>query len=205
MVLKELDPFGGSAQEVAARLEADKLAYYLRRYYRRSHAVDVLNGVRIQSGSSMAQVDHVLLHEYGMMVLLRQPAQGRMRVDLDGQWFREQADDWRPMASPITHAYVQALLLRSQMDRKVHQRGFFDQMDLDVLVVLEDGCELEWPTSGPSEEVCERDQVYEHVERQLTQYRNRATRSGPLNEAERRTLGEFLCAMHRPLGRAGRI
>ena len=205
MVLKELDPFGGSPGEVAARIEADKLAYCLRRCFRRSHSVDVLNGLRIQSGSSMAQVDHLLLHEYGMLVLMRQPARGRMRVDLDGQWFCDQGDDWRLMASPITHAYVQALLLKSQMDRRVHQRGFFDQLDLDVLVVLDDACVVNWPSSGPLDEVCLRDEVDEHVGRQLMQYRDSTTRPGPLNEAERRTLGEFLCAVHQPLGRAGRI
>ncbi|MEO6625206.1 MAG: nuclease-related domain-containing protein [Burkholderiaceae bacterium] len=204
MVLKELDPFGGGPDELADRMEADKLAYYLRRHYRLSNSVDVLNGVRVLSGSSMARVDHLLLHEYGMLVLLREPARGRMRVDLDGQWFREQGDGWTPMASPITHAYVQALLLNSQMDRKGHQRGFFNQMDLDVLIVLDDGCVVNWPTSGPLDEVCMRDDVHDHVERQLTQCLNSATRPGPLNEAKRRTLCEFLCAVHQPLGREGR-
>lgn len=205
MILKELDPFDGSPGEVSARMESDKLAYYLRRYFRRSTSVDVLNGVRVLSGSSMAQVDHLLLHEYGMMVLLREPTQGRVRIDLDGQWFRARGAGWIAMASPITNAYVQALLLKSQMDRRVQQRGFFDQMELDVLVVLDDGCELEWPGSGPLDEVSRRDDVYEHVERRLSQCQHMATRPGRLNAAERRTLGEFLRATHQPSTRARRI
>ncbi len=205
MILKELDPFDGNPDEVAARMEADKLAYYLRRYFRRSQTVDVLNGVRVVSGSSMAQVDHLVLHEHGMMVLMRETTQGRVRIDLDGQWFRAQAAGWRAMASPITHAYVQALLLKAQMDRRVQQPGFFDQMELDVLVVLDDGCDLEWPSSGPLDEVSRRDDVYDHVERRLLQCQHAATRPGRLNVAERRTLGEFLCVVHQPLTRARHI
>lgn len=203
MILKELDPFGGNRAEMAARIEADKLAYYLRRYFRRSREVDVLNGVRVLSGRSMAQVDHLLLHGHGILVLLRETTRGGLRIDQEGQWFRGGAAGWTPIASPITHAYVQGLLLKSQMDRRVHQRGFFDQIELDVLVVLDDACALVWPMSGPLAEVCRREDVYAHIELRLLHCRSAITRAPPLNELERRTLGEFLCAVHQPLGYPG--
>ena len=112
MILKELDPFRGDPAEMAARIEADRLAYYLRRYFRRSREVDVLNGVRVLSGSSMAQVDHLLLHGHGIVVLMRQATQGGLRIDQEGQWFRGGGASSTPIASPITHAYVQGLLLK---------------------------------------------------------------------------------------------
>ena len=205
MILKELDPFRGNPAEVASRIEADKLAYYLRRYFRRSREVDVLNGVRVLSGSSMAEVDHLLLHGHGMLVLLRESSQGGLKIDLEGQWFRGGGDRWTPMASPITHAYVQGLLLKSQMDRRVNQRGFFDQIELDVLIVLDDACQMNWPSSGPLAEVCRRDDLYEHVEQRLLKSGSATSRAPPLNESERRTLGEFLCAVHQPLGRAASL
>ena len=203
MILKELDPFRGDPAEMAARIEADRLAYYLRRYFRRSREVDVLNGVRVLSGSSMAQVDHLLLHGHGIVVLMRQATRGGLRIDQEGRWFRGGGASSTPIASPITHAYVQGLLLKSQMDRRVHQRGFFDQIELDVLVVLDDACELIWPMSGPLAEVCRREDVYEHIELRLMQCRSAIARPPPLNELERRTLGEFLCTVHQPLGHAG--
>ena len=79
----------------------------------------------------------------------------------------------------------------------------FDQIELDVLVVLDDACELIWPMSGPLAEVCRREEVYEHIERRLLQCRSAIARPPPLNELERRTLGEFLCTVHQPLGHAG--
>lgn len=58
MILKELDPFlGGSPHALAARIAADRMAYYLRRYYRHSVEVDVLNGLRVRSGGSVSRVE----------------------------------------------------------------------------------------------------------------------------------------------------
>ena len=85
MILKELDPFhGGDEQAFAARISADRMAYYLRRYFRRSSTVDVLNGLRIRSGGSMARIDHLLLHAHGMLVIEREDVGGRVQIDDDG-------------------------------------------------------------------------------------------------------------------------
>ena len=87
MILKELDPFhGGDERAMAVRISADRLAYYLRRFYRRSTEVDVLNGLRIRSGGSMARIDHLLLHAHGMLVIEREDVGGPVRIDDDGQW-----------------------------------------------------------------------------------------------------------------------
>jgi len=203
MILKELDPFRGNPGDIDARLEADKLAYYLRRYYRRSYAVDVLNGLRVQSGHSVAQIDHLLMHAHGLLVLMREPTRGRMRVSLDGDWLQWSTSGWRQLPSPITHAYVQALLLKSLLDRRVQQPGFFDRLEFDVLVVLDDGYELQWPDSGSLVEVCKREEVFERAEGRFAQSASQALRPGSLTPTERQTLGEFLCLAHRPLAHDG--
>ena len=199
MIFKELDPFRGNPCDVDARLEADKLAYYLRRFYRRSHAVDVLNGLHVQSGQSTARIDHLLMHAHGLLVLLREPTRGRMQVSLDGNWLCWAAGTWRQLRSPITHAYVQALLLKSLLDLRVKQKGFFDGLELDVLVVLDDSCELQWPDSGSLVEVCKREEVFERCEYRFAQCASQALRPGALTQTERQTLGEFLCLAHRAL------
>ena len=199
MILKELDPFhGGDEQAFAARISADRMAYYLRRYYRYSTTVDVLNGLRIRSGGSMARIDHLLLHAYGMLVIEREDVGGRVQIDDDGNW--TSWADGRPLVlgSPITLAYVQALLLKAFLDKRVRQKGFFDNQELDVLVVVADDCEVDWPQTGPLVEVCNRDAVFDRVTARLEQCRLAARGPGPLTEAERRTLGSFLCLSHWP-------
>lgn len=199
MILKELDPFhGGDEQAFAARISADRMAYYLRRYFRRSEAVDVLNGLRIRSGGSMARIDHLLLHAHGMLVIEREDVGGRVQIDDDGNW--TSWVDERPLVlgSPITRAYVQALLLKAFLDRRVRQKGFFDNLELDVLVVVGDDCEVDWPQTGQLVEVCNRDAVFDRVSQRFEQSRLSARGPGPLTEAERRTLGSFLCLSHWP-------
>lgn len=197
MVLKELDPFRGGPAQVAGRLAADRLAYHLRRHYRRSRDVDVLNGVRVDSGHAVAEIDHLVLHGHGLVAIQREPTRRRLRVDHDGCWFRESDAAWVAISSPITQAYVQALLLKSLMDRRVHQRGFFDHIEIDVLIVLNDTCILEGDQVEVLAEVCRREEVHGRIEQRVAQCVRIAHRPPPLNPAERRTLGEFICMVHR--------
>ena len=54
MVLKELDPFvGRTPEEIAVRIAQDRMAYQLRRIFGKSKEVDVLNFLRIGSGSTV--------------------------------------------------------------------------------------------------------------------------------------------------------
>lgn len=196
MILKELDPFLGGPDDLEARISADRMAYYLRRYYRSSTEVDVLNDLSVRSGNSTARVDHLLMHSYGLLVVEREDVTGVMRIDDDGQWTRRHGDQLVPMGSPITRAYVQALLLKALLDRRTRKRGFFDTLELDVLVVVPDACEIDWPLTGRLSEVCTREQVHQRVTARLAECRMAAARAGPLSESERRVLGEFLCQSH---------
>ncbi len=199
MILKELDPFrGGDERALAARISADRMAYYLRRYYRRSTEVDVINGLRILSGGSLARIDHLLLHADGMLVIEREDVDGRIQIDDDGQWTALIDGELVPMGSPITRAYVQALLLKAFLDRRVRQKGFFDNHELDVLVVVSDDCEIRWPDTGRLAEVCSRELVHERITRRIDECRAMARRPGPLTAPERRTLGWFLRSAHWP-------
>ncbi len=102
------------------------------------------------------------------------------------------------MGSPITSAYVQALLLKAFLDKRVRQKGFFDSLELDVLVVVTDDCAIEWPQTGRLAEVCSREEVSDRVNARVAQSREMTNGNGPLNASERRALGRFLRSVHRP-------
>ncbi len=204
MILKELDPFLGGPEALAARISADRMAYYLRRFYRRSDAVDVVNQLSVRSGKSTARADHLLLHAHGLLVVQREDVAGRVWIDDDGQWLQWSSGQLVSMGSPITRAYVQALLLKAFLDKRVRQKGFFDQLELDVLVVVSDDCEIEWPRTGRLAEVCNREQVFERVTECLAQSCGTAAGKGPLTPGERRVLGKFLRLSHCPLPLAAR-
>ncbi len=199
MILKELDPFhGGDDRALAARISADRLAYYLRRYYRHSTEVDVINGLRIQSAGSLTRIDHLLLHSHGMLVIEREEVDGQVQIDDDGQWTTRMNGRTASLGSPITRAYVQALWLKAFLDRRVRQKGFFDHLELDVLVVVSDDCEIRWPDGGRLVEVCSREVIHDRVASRLEQCRAAARGPGLLTAIERRTIGWFLSASHWP-------
>lgn len=202
MVLKELDPFyGGSPDEIASRIAQDRMAYQLRRFFGKSEEIDVLNYLRVSSGSEVAHVDHLLLHPYGLLVVERDNLLGRVQIKDDGQWVRWRNGEPSEMRSPITRAYLRALSLKAFLDKNVKQKGFFDAIELDILVAVPDTAAIQWPTVGPLVEVCNADQVHERVTQRVAQCRRMATASGVLTSAERRRLGEFLRSLHRPLAK----
>ncbi len=199
MILKELDPFYGRRQEeIAARIAQDRMAYHLRRFFGKSQDVDVLNYLRVGSGSLVAHVDHLLLHPYGLLVVERENLSGRVQITDDGQWMRRGDNQATEMRSPITRAYLRALSLKAFLDKNVKQKGFFDGVKLDVLVAVPDTGSIQWPSMGPLAEVCNADLVFQRVNERIMQYRRIAIASGVLNAAERRRLGDFLCSLHRP-------
>ncbi|MEO6625205.1 MAG: nuclease-related domain-containing protein [Burkholderiaceae bacterium] len=202
MVLKELDPFvGRTPEEVSVRIAQDRMAYHLRRIFGKSAEVDVLNYLRIGSGNTVVLVDHLLLHPFGLLVLERENITEPVRVKDDGQWLRERAGEPVEMRSPITRAYLRALSLKAFLDKNVRQKGFFDRVELDVLVAVPDASNIQWPTMGPLVEVCNADQVHERVMQRIAQCKRLANAPGVLTGAERRRLAEFLCDLHRPMGK----
>lgn len=202
MILKELDPFlGRTPPEMELRMAQDRMAYQLRRFFGKSTEVDVLNHLRIGSGSTVALVDHLLLHPFGLIVLERENLVEPVHIQDDGQWMRMRAGGAVEMRSPITRAYLRALSLKAFLDRNVRQKGFFDRVELDVLVAVPNIDLIRWPTMGSLVEVCNPEQVQERVQRRIAQCQRVASGPGILTASERRRLSDFLRSQHRPANR----
>lgn len=203
MILKELDPFHGRGkEEIAGRIAQDRMAYHLRRFFGKSEEIDVLNYLRVGSGSVVAHVDHLLLHAHGLLLVERENLLERVQIKDDGQWVRWRDNTPSEMRSPITRAYLRALSLKAFLDKNVRQKGFFDGVELDILVAVPDTGAIQWPSSGPLAEVCNAEQVHERVTQRVAQCHRFASAPGVLTASERRRLGEFLRSLHRPLARA---
>ena len=199
MVFKELDRLDWQGQSAVTRHTADEqMPYYLRRYFGDSAEVDVLNQLRVSTGGITTQVDHLLMHPYGLVVVDSSSVSGNFQVREDGRWIFLHQDKPQAIQSPVTHAYSQALSLKAFLEKKVRQKGFFDKLELDVLVAVPDIEAIEWPSSGALIEVCSADEVPRQVNRRVAQYRGTGV-PGLLIPEQRRRLAEFLCVKHKPL------
>lgn len=195
MILKELDPFTGTDKyEVAGRRAEEQMAHYLKRFFGSHPEVDVINYLRITLAGEVAQMDHLVLHPFGLSIVESKSVAGSVQIKDDGQWIRWFNKQPQGMRSPVTQARMQALLLKELLVRTVKPQGFFDSVGIDVLVAISDTGTIQWPSSGALAEVCKADQVPERLLERL----GRST--APVLRAEhRRAIAEFLLKMHTPL------
>ena len=202
MILKELDLFlGHGVREVAGRKAEEQMAFYLKRFFSSSSDVDVLNYLRIDLAGEVAQMDHLVLHPYGLLVVESKSVSDGVQISDDGQWLRWFNKKPSGMPSPITQAKMQAALLKELLEKTVKQKGFFDGVRLDVLVAISDGGTIRWPASGALPEVCKADQVPDRVNQRIDQFRRVRQLPDVLTAAHRRTIADFLLKVHKPLER----
>ncbi len=198
MIYKELDPPDWDQLSTVSQRTADEqMPYYLRRFFGQSAEVDVLNQLCVSTGGIVTQVDHLLLHPYGIVVVDSRGVSGRLQVKEDGRWMRRDSRQLVDMPSPIAVAHTQTQSLKAFLVKKVRQKGFFERIEFDVLVAVPDLDAIEWPASGPLAGVCNADQVPRRVNELLTNYRSVQGRPGLLVAEQRRRLAVFFCAKHR--------
>lgn len=199
LILRELDPFSGSDKfAVAGRRAEEQMAHYLKRFFGASPELDVLNYLRIDLQGEVAQMDHLVLHPFGLTIVESKSVAGSVQIKDDGQWIRWFNKQPQGMRSPVTQARMQAMFLRELLSRTVKQKGFFDAIDIDVLVAISDSGTIQWPASGALPEVCKADQVPEKIVQKLEQ-QQRADRAALLSSEHRNVIGNFLRSIHRPL------
>jgi hypothetical protein len=202
MVLKELDPFSGQDKfQIAGRKAEEQMAHYLRRFFGSSIDVDVLNYLRIDLGGEVAQMDHLVLHPFGLLIVESKSVAGSVQIKEDGQWIRWFNKRPHGMRSPVTQAKMQVMLLNELLAKTVKQKGFFEQVQMDVLVAISDSGTIQWATTGALPEVCKADQVPERVNHRVDEFRRVRQDADVLTAEHRRVIAEFLCKVHRPIAR----
>jgi hypothetical protein len=203
MIRKELDLFDGSGKfELAGRKAEVQMAFYLRRFFGSSADVDVLNYLRIDLNGEVAQMDHLVLHPFGLLIVESKSVSNGVKIADDGQWM--QYFNGRPsgMKSPITQAQLQGMLLKELLEKTVKQKGFFDNVRLDVLVAISDSGTITWPKSGSLPEVCKADQVPDRINSRIEQFRKLRKEPDILTSDHRRVIADFLLKTHKPLERS---
>ena len=202
MIRKELDLFEGAGKlEVAGRKAEEQMAFYLRRFFGVSTDVDVLNYLRIDLNGEVAQMDHLVLHPFGLLIVESKSVSDGVQIMDDGQWMRWFNGKPSGMASPITQAQLQGKLLKALLEKTVKQKGFFEQVRLDVLVAISDSGTITWPKSGALPEVCKADQVPDRINNRIEQFRKLRKEPDVLTGDQRRVIADFLLKVHKPLER----
>lgn len=200
MIKKELDSFVAEDKYAAAGRKAEEqMAFYLKRFFAFKPDVFVLNGIRLEHADDAAQMDHLVLHRYGVIVVESKSVAGKIQIKDDGQWIRWYGKESTGMASPITQARLQVRFMRDYLNLAVNPKGVFDRYAFDVQVAISDNGVILWPATGGLPEVCKADQVAERIENRIAELEKLPNAPAPWTADHLSKIADFLCAAHKPL------
>lgn len=213
MIVKELDPFAsGDRYEKAGRQAEEQMAFYLRRAFKDDSKIRVFNGFRFVRDGEVAQIDHLVLHNYGLIVVESKSVTAEVRVGKDGAWTRVYQGVERGMNSPVIQARMQGTLLRKLLEdhaadllrKLLGIQTHFGAMPIDVLVAISDGGVLK-RGEGVAPEAMKADQIPDRILALITTYRKAASlfslnyKDGySLNDGEVERISAFVTAHHTP-------
>ena len=225
MILKERDAAehrdGDDFSRAGAKAE-QQMSHYLRRAFGDDPDVLVLNDVRLEVEDEVKealQIDHLVIHRHGLILVESKSVTGRIRVNEQGEWVRTWSSGSRGMPSPVLQAIRQADLLKKALHASKDQilgkflfgklQKGFRNCPFEVIVAISDQGIIERGKEIP--ELCKADQVPERVKLILDRH-NKAARfiGGNLgwsskdgvmefSEEERRLIASFIVEHHYPL------
>ncbi|WP_415913104.1 nuclease-related domain-containing protein [Neptuniibacter sp. QD37_11] len=89
------------------------VAFYLRRAFKDDDRYHVFNDLRIVFDGEVAQIDHLILHKKGFVLIESKSIYGEVKVNKRGEWQRSHNGHWKGMASPIRQVELQKHLLQN--------------------------------------------------------------------------------------------
>jgi hypothetical protein len=199
MIKKELDEFVDTSKyAVAGRKAEEKMAFYLKRFFGNHPNIHVLNHIRLEANDDAAQIDHLVIHPYGLAIVESKSVHGKIQIKDDGQWVRWYGKQSSGMASPLTQAKLQGAFLKDVLNKAATPKDFFNSIPLEIMIAISDEGLILWPKVGKHDQVWKADQIADALDTVINKAISRNQKELlPLKHIEK--LCEFLCKSHKPL------
>lgn len=211
MIRKELNKTKATDKYSEAGIDAEKqMAFYLKRDFGYDPDVLVLNSIRLEWNDDSAQIDHLVIHKYGMIIVESKSVTGKVIINERGEWARYYKS-LKGMPSPIKQAERQAAFLRKYLDAcgpKLPsdfgiQRGF-DKLPIDVVIAISDSGNIEMAEGLKLDNVRKADEVSDRVHsiieghNQQKRFLSLSFRPFTLSADTRNAICTFLTQAHTP-------
>lgn len=209
-----------------------QMAFYLRRAFGESDDIHVFNDLRLERSGEFAQIDHLVLHRFGFVLIESKSVSGTIEVNGQLEFVRIAGGQRRGMQSPIQQVKLQCELLRQLLEankeklRKrvlfgLRQAGFSEER-FHRLVAISDGGEIKRLGGNPPE-LIKADSVTENIRDLIDRHNRTLGLAGtlrmavadkqearqldkdyrlPFNSDELKNISEFLSANHQELARS---
>lgn len=110
-----------TSRQAAGDRQEQNVAFYLRRAFKDDENILVFNDYRFIHNGEAAQIDHLIVHRTGFLVVESKSIYGEVKVNSQGEWARSYKGEWSGMPSPIRQAELQMELLRDFLGANVEQ------------------------------------------------------------------------------------
>ena len=215
MILKEAENIKSSDKYAQAGFAAEKqMAFYLKRAFENDPKVLIVNGIRLEQSDDAAQIDHLLLHEYGMIIIESKSVTTQVSINDHGEWSRQFNQSKKGMPSPVLQAKRQGEFLKNflrphterLLKKVLGVQAKFDKMPIDIIVAISDTGIINRPNNGIDEleYVCKADRAVEKIQEIINGYRKKESALslslGPyiFGKSSRKKVGQFLIENHSP-------
>jgi len=159
-----------------------QLAFYLKREFKDDPLFLIFNNLRFEKAGDACQIDHLVLHRYGMIIIESKSVTTRVEVNELGEWKRWFNNAWQGMPSPILQAQRQGKFIKDYLEANVEtllnkklfgNQSHFTKMPIDVLVAISDSGIINRPKSDKLDIVCKADQIPDKIKGISTAYRKK--------------------------------
>jgi Nuclease-related domain len=214
MIVKELDSFIPQDKFAkAGKAVEEQMNFYLRRAFADDKNIYVFNDLRLEYKDDAAQIDHLIFHQYGVIIVESKSVSSRIKINEHQEWIKWFDNKAQGMQSPILQARRQGDFLKKYLNRHAEvllskilgMQHYFGSMPVDVLVSISDSGIIDRPKTMSLEEVCKADQVCDKVRSLLGKQQKDCTLlsiNSPrlaFSKNEVNKIVEFLLKVHKPL------
>lgn len=202
--------------ERAGAAAEEQMAFYLRRSFGDSPDIIVINDLRLVDAGDSAQIDHLVLHPFGIVIIESKSISGEIEVNGHGEFFRHWNGRQQGMPSPIQQAKRQAEFLRTLLnqhrealrDKRLlgHVQPGFTHCPIVVRVAISDKGIIVRERADPPE-LAKADSICEGIRQEIARHRKASsffTRPDGdygvwgLNSNELARVADFLLKQHTP-------
>ena len=218
MILKEKNLKNSIDPKLKAGEDAEKqMAFYLSRAFASQDDCYVINDLRVNYKNDTAQIDHLVITQYGLFIVESKSVYGKIIVNSNKEWSRTFNKIVSGMASPVLQAEAQAKVIKNILkDNADHMLGkllglqkSFRMCPVFVYVAISDGGIIERKADIP--ELKKADQVTQEIELKMKTLKKNSTLfsalttlgahepSWSISADETVKVANFLLNQHKPL------
>lgn len=179
MILREVDKKEAINKYEKYGLKAEKqMAHYLKRAFQDKEDIFVINDIRLKMNDDVAQIDHLIVHRFGFLIIESKSVTSKISINEYGEWTRHYSKYTRGMPSPINQARRQAdflknyLMARSEtlLKKSLIFQASFTDFKFDILVAISDSGIINRPKNSDISGVYKADQITDEVNSIISSY-----------------------------------